>query len=207
MNPTPASRKNPPAPKARRKIPVGPRCRAARTSRPSPRGGRKNGAAQPRLATLRAEFRAWRASLPTPLERDTLLMPEVIAENVVREVEQFLGEEIPVRYLGWLAAKAERCYAGHRQFHKLMRGRGDAPRDRLHVFMRHWLAGLLGLERPDLLACLPMGFSNGSKLPHGRHPRINRRGFIRDLLPHPRPWDAARVTGNRRWAWLASPGH
>ena len=39
---------------------------------------------------LRHEFRAWRASLPTALERDTLLMPEWIAESVAQEAERFL---------------------------------------------------------------------------------------------------------------------
>ncbi|HXT41355.1 MAG TPA: hypothetical protein VN887_15200 [Candidatus Angelobacter sp.] len=38
----------------------------------------------------RHEFRAWRASLPTALERDTLLMPDAIAESVVQEAERFL---------------------------------------------------------------------------------------------------------------------
>jgi hypothetical protein len=73
--------------------------------------------------------------------------------------------------------------------------------------MRHWLAALLGLERADLHQCLPVEFGNGRKLPHGLHPRINRRGSIPDLLPNPRAWDAARVTRNHRWAWLASSGN
>ena len=38
---------------------------------------------------LRQEFRAWRASLPAGLERDTLLVPEWIAESVVQEAETF----------------------------------------------------------------------------------------------------------------------
>lgn len=38
----------------------------------------------------RREFRAWRGSLPTALERDTLLWPEVIAESVVAEASRYL---------------------------------------------------------------------------------------------------------------------
>jgi hypothetical protein len=42
---------------------------------------------------LRQEFRAWRASLPTALERETLLTPEWVAECVVQEVERFLNAD------------------------------------------------------------------------------------------------------------------
>ena len=157
-------------------------------------------------AALRKEFRAWRASLPTALERDTLLMPDVIAENVVGEVAQFLGEEFPARYAIWLAAKAELCYSARRQFYRRLRGRDD-PRAWLSVFMRHWLASFLHLERPDLYDCLPREFGNGRQLPQGLHPRINRRSLIRDFLPNPRGWDAARVTRHFRWAWLTALDH
>lgn len=152
----------------------------------------------------RAEDAAWlRATLRAGLERDTLLMPWVIADSVCGEVSRFLGVELPDRYVDWLDAKAERCYAGHRHFYKLMRGSGNAPRDWLYVFMRHWLDSMLKLERPDLRRCLPREFGNGHRLPDGTHPREDRRGFIRDLLPAPRPWDAARVTRHFRWSWLA----
>jgi len=51
------------------------------------RPGSKRGHAR---ALYRTAFRAWRASLPTALERDTLLMPDAIAESVVQEAERFL---------------------------------------------------------------------------------------------------------------------
>jgi len=194
-------KKSPSSP-ARRKSPVGPRCRVAQTSRSS-RSGERNGAAQQRRpTTLRRKFRAWRASLPTALERDTLLMPDVIAENVVREVELFLGEEFPARYAVWLATKAELCYSARRHYYRTLRRSGNAAREWLCVYMRHWLDSLLGLERPDLHHCLPREFGNGQQLPPGLHPRINRRGLVPDLLPQPRAWDAARVTRHHRWAWL-----
>jgi hypothetical protein len=88
-----------------------------------------------------------------------------------------------------------------------MRGRGNAPRDWLYAFMRHWLAAWLDLERPDLYQCLPEDFKLGHRLPPGRHPLIRRKGCVPTLLPKPRPWDARRVLGHRRWAWLESgPG-
>jgi len=87
-----------------------------------------------------------------------------------------------------------------------MRGRGNAPRDWVYVFMRHWLASFLHLERPDLIRCLPVDFSNGKRLPSGTHPRINRVGSIPHLLPASRDWEASRVTRHHRWAWLKRVG-
>jgi hypothetical protein len=73
-------------------------------------------------------------------------MPWLIADTVCGEVARFLGVEIPARYSDWLDAKAERCYARHDHFRKLMRGRGNAPRDWLYAFMRHWLAAILIMD-------------------------------------------------------------
>ena len=137
------------------------------------------------------------------LERDTQLMPWLIADTVCGEVSRFLGVEIPARYSDWLDAKAERRYARKDHFRKLLRGRGNAPRDWLYSFMRHWLAALLDLERPDLYQCLPEDFNLGNRLPPGRHPLIRRKGCVPTLLPKPRPWDARRVLGHRRWSWLS----
>jgi hypothetical protein len=140
------------------------------------------------------------------LERDTELMPWLIAESVSDEVSRFLDVELPARYAVWLEAKAEVCYLRHRHFRKLMRGRGNAPRDWLYAFMRHWLGSLLQLERPDLCCCLPMSFAMGERLPQGAHPRVNRLGGRPDLLPAPRGWNASLVTRHRSWAWLARTG-
>src|ERR1035441_6764823 len=124
------------------------------------------------------------------LERDTQLMPWLIADTVCGEVSCFLGVEIPARYSDWLDAKAERCYANHRHFRKLMRGRGNAPRDCLYAFMRHWIAALLDLERPDLYQCLPENFNLGHRLPSGGHPPVRRTRLVPTLLPKPRAWEA-----------------
>jgi len=59
-----------------------------------------------------------------------------------------------------------------------MRGGGNAPRDWLYAFMRHWLAALLDLERPDLYQCLPEDFNLGHPLPPGQHPLVRRKGFV-----------------------------
>ena len=140
------------------------------------------------------------------LEQDTQLMAWLIAETVRDEASQFLDVELPARYAVWLDAKAEHCYSGRRRFHRLMRGRGNAPRAWLYVFMRHWLADLLHLERPDLCCCLPREFGNGRPLPRSTHPRLNRMGSNPHFLPAPRDWNASRVTRHHRWAWLNQVG-
>ena len=132
------------------------------------------------------------------LERETQLMPWIVADSVCAEVSRFLNVELPSRYAAWLDAKAELCYAGHRHFRKLMRGRGNAPRDWLYAFMRHWLASILHLERPDLCCRLPVEFGEGKRLPC-----IDRGGSRRGFRPAPRNWDASRVIRHHRWAWLA----
>lgn len=149
------------APQRKRKR-AGPRCRAAQTSRSSPRDERNNGAAQQRRpTTLRKEFRNWRASLPTELERDTLLMPEAIAESVVQEAERFLGVELPEGYAERLAAKAYYLYPRHKQFHKILNRPGNKGRNNLYVYMRHWVAGWLRKERSPLFKRLPWSYSLG----------------------------------------------
>jgi hypothetical protein len=145
---------------------------------------------------------AFRDTLRPGLERDTQLMPWLIAESVCGELAAFLGMEIPARYAVWIEARAEVGYARHAHFRKLMRGSGNAPREWLKMFMRHWLAGLLGVERPDLYECLPDDFALGRSLPlPGPSPRRRWRGNGRPLQG-PRDWDPQRVLQHRQWHWL-----
>jgi hypothetical protein len=117
------------------------------------------------MALRRREFRAWRASLPTPLERDTLLWPEAIAESVVRETERFLGVEVPPDFAERLAAKALYLYPRHKRFHKMLNRPGNFGRHNLCVYMRHWPAGWLKRERYALLKMLPQSVAMGRRLP------------------------------------------
>src|SRR5947209_745775 len=71
-------------------------------------------------APLRAEFRKWRAALPTPLERDTWLVSDWIAETVVLEAERFLRARLPEDFAERLAAKAFHLYPRHKHFHKML---------------------------------------------------------------------------------------
>jgi hypothetical protein len=171
------------------------------------RGGRKRpqGRTPPRARRRRRKTPEWwpafRATLRPGLERDTLLMPWAIAESVCGEASRFLGVEIPARYAAWIEARAELAYAKPGHFRKLMRGRGNAPRDWLRVYMRHWLAGLLGTERPDFYECLPDTFALGRWLPPPIHPRRRWHGNGQPLHA-PRDWDPQRVLQHRRWRWL-----
>lgn len=114
---------------------------------------------------LRREFRNWRASLPTQLERDTLLWPEVIAESVVAEVCRYLDAEVPMDYAERLAAKAHYLYPRHRHFHKMLNRPGNRGRDNLFTYMRHWTASWLKRERYALFKRLPWEYALGRRLP------------------------------------------
>ncbi len=118
-----------------------------------------------RPTSLRAEFRAWRASLPTALERDTLLMPDAIAASVVQEAERFLKADLPASFAGRLAAKALHLYPRHRHFKKMLNRPGNLGRHNIYVYMRHWTAGWLKRERSPLFKKLPWSYTQGRPLP------------------------------------------
>ena len=113
--------KKSPSSKATRKS-AGPSCRAAQTSRSS----------RPTTA-LRSQFLAWRTSLPTEIERDTLLMPEAIAESVVQEAERFLMADLPGDFAARLTANAHYLYPRHKHFYKVLNLPGNRGRDSLYM--------------------------------------------------------------------------
>ena len=113
----------------------------------------------------RRESCAWRTSLPTAMERDTLLTPEWVAESVVQEVERFLMADLPANFAERLAAKAHYLYPRHRHFHKGMNRPGNRGRENLLMFMRHWTAAWLKRERNPLYKQLPSSFGMGQRLP------------------------------------------
>jgi hypothetical protein len=119
----------------------------------------------PTKIALRKEFRGWKESLPTALERDTLLVPEWIAESVVQEAERFLQADLPEDFAARLAAKAHRLYPRHAQFKKLLNRPGNAGRNHLYLFMRHWTSAWLKRERFALYKKLPWSYGQGQPLP------------------------------------------
>lgn len=107
---------------------------------------------RPRTSTLR-------------LERETSLVPIAAARQVVEEASRWLGTSLPGRYAARLALQACRIHAHSPAFRRMLRRPGDAGRDCLWRFMRHWLATRLQAERPELYCRLPHDYALGADLP------------------------------------------
>jgi len=137
----------------------------ARAAQNPPAGERPGTLQRDVPTTLRREFRAWRDSLPTPLERETLLMSDAIAESVVAEASRFLNAESPANFSERLAAEAHYLYPRHQHFHKVLNRPGNRGRDNLYLYMRHWTASWLKRERSSLYKHLPWSYANGKNLP------------------------------------------
>ena len=127
------------------------------------------------LTSHRKPGPAWKreflASLRRGIERETLLMPWLIADSVLGEAGRWLITDLPTAWSDWLDARAERCFAGHRKFRRLISScanGGDAGRDDLYKYMRHWLSGRLARELPALYRLLPQPFTMGVPLPASR---------------------------------------
>jgi hypothetical protein len=118
-----------------------------------------------KAAALRREFRSWRASLSTALERDTLLMPEAIADSVVAEAGCFLNTDLPDDFAERLTAKAYWLYPRHAHFRRALGRSGNAGRDSLYMYMRHWVSAWLKRERRVLFKRLPRSYLLGQRLP------------------------------------------
>lgn len=94
------------------------------------------------------------------IEDDTPLLPWVVADSVIGEVEQCHGElrnrdAIADR----LADRADRIYQRNERFRKTMRSRGNTGRDMLYSFMRHWLSADLKKTDPTVYRKLPREFA------------------------------------------------
>lgn len=110
------------------------------------------------------------------IERDTELMPWLIADSVVAEAGRWLGVDLPEEWSAWLDKRAEGCYKKSARFHKLLHRRGNGGRDTLYVFMRHWLAARMMKETPALARRMPRDFANGIACPP-RSPSTNTPGI------------------------------
>lgn len=104
---------------------------------------------------------------------DTALLPGIVADGVCQEAALMVDSDLPLEYSDRLATYADAVYDGSREFHKMMNGKGDRPRDMLYAFMRHWLAGFLKAEHRTLFDKLPQGFSNGEE----PHPILRSRAY------------------------------
>src|SRR5437899_1664977 len=59
------------------------------------------------------ELAQWGIFLRSGIERDTLLMPWLIADSVLAEASQFLNVDLPDEWAAYLDQRAERCYLKH----------------------------------------------------------------------------------------------
>ena len=102
------------------------------------------------------------------IERETeAIVPLWTAEYVVREASAWLDAPLPEDWPAALAAKAERCFAKHRQFHRLVCSQadgGDAGIANLRKFMRHWLCSRLKRTRLSLYGRLSWDYALGAPL-------------------------------------------
>ncbi|HVS52848.1 MAG TPA: hypothetical protein VHD62_10890 [Opitutaceae bacterium] len=99
------------------------------------------------------------------LEKETPLVAIAAARRVLEEASLFLGTPLPSRYAFRLAARAAVAFAQSDTFRRGFRHRADGGRERLYVYLRHWLADLLCGEAPALFAQLPRDFCTGAPLP------------------------------------------
>lgn len=100
------------------------------------------------------------------IEKDTPIMPYVVAVSVIEEAERILKQEIPHRgvYSVYLMERAEEVYANNERMRKLIRAKGNKGRDILYAFMRHWLVGELFRQNRRLGEQLMPEFGNGAEI-------------------------------------------
>jgi hypothetical protein len=84
------------------------------------------------------------------IQEDTSIIPEAVAESVVCEANALLDwnieEDIRSDIIGYLSGYAEAVYANNSGFRKKIRSEadnGNAGRDCLCAYMRHWLSAEL----------------------------------------------------------------
>lgn len=99
------------------------------------------------------------------IEEDTPIMPGIVAETIIEQVQAHVGEILPDNYAGDLAQRAEKIYSTNDTFKQAIRAPGNKGRDTIYAFMRHWLAGILHKDQPAIYAKLWHGFANGSAPP------------------------------------------
>ena len=100
------------------------------------------------------------------IERDTPLLPHIIADSVIGELEKHLDQDLPERdsLERLLCIRAAGCYGANQHFRRLVRGAGNSGRDYLYCFMRHWLSGLLLEQGSGWRQRIPESFMNGLKI-------------------------------------------
>lgn len=99
------------------------------------------------------------------IEDDTPLVPRAVADAVWEGAVMYLQTELPRAWRERLAIRAHRVYRRNAHFRALIRRSGDAGRDWLWSFTRHWLCSLIHQHRPELHRRLPREYNVGGNLP------------------------------------------
>jgi len=106
------------------------------------------------------------------LESETVILPGVIADNVVHEVCLYLyanyardvSETVQETWTQALEDRANRLYAANEKWRAKVKRNNTYGRDYLYTFMRHWLAGEVRDTSQNLYSLLPASFANGEPL-------------------------------------------
>lgn len=119
--------------------------------------------------------------MPSPkkipdFEKSTGILAHVVADSVVGELSYwahnngFLDEAAMLDQQRDLIsedfdARTKLCYHINGHFRRSLNKAGNAGRDQLYVFHRHWLAAKVLKEHPAMFNKLPTGYRVGEELP------------------------------------------
>lgn len=97
---------------------------------------------------------------------DTGIIPEAVAEAAIEHAQVITGENIKNHRIaeGHLVGHAEATYASNKDFRKKVQSEaddGNAGRDYLFMYMRHWLAAWLKKHDSKVFRKLPSGYGVG----------------------------------------------
>lgn len=102
---------------------------------------------------------------PRRIDEQTALVPRAAAEGVCEEAQVWLRQPLPRRWVREMVTHANTVYQCNAGFRRKISGKGNAGRDWLWAFMRHWLAAIIRQRKPRLFARLPAAFCTGADLP------------------------------------------
>lgn len=96
------------------------------------------------------------------IEGDTPIIPEIVADTTVKEVEREYGCPLPGREAAteYLVEHAGKVYEHNEHFRGLIQRDNDGL-DYCYAFMRHWLSGYLRRFHPTIFELLPRHFTVG----------------------------------------------
>lgn len=170
----------------------------------------------PRKSTARASRRVGR------IEDDTPIMPHIVADAVIAEVDRCVPMDLSASeeraIADRLADRADQVYARNESFRRKIRAAGNRGRDALYAYMRHWLASDLKTLRPGVFAQLPQRFLVGEELdcaelrpvlPHLHATKKTKRQLDREIaeaLAKSQRWHVMFQVPGSPWVWLSARG-